>query len=229
MVKKRKKKKENGISCRDMVCNSLWCRHNAAVQSTSAAEMRCAASGNEWPWIQGRVQILNDTGKTAFLLCMLYRALLLLHPCSVHTRDDSSSISFMFMICAMVDQVPPPIKPAWSLRSFFPPPRQTPARACVSGSSYRCHWRLETFRLVSSGLLTLFYREWSVWAAGALVVPADRGKAVELGQCHETENFPCHLKPCGIYNQAKNILLHYLATTPPTLLAPQMHSLHNAN
>lgn len=140
------KKCIKGISCRDMVYNG----HNAAAQSTSA-EMRCiayAASGKEWPWIQGRLRILNDTRNTAFRLCMLYRALLLPYPCI--PRDDSSSISFMLMIRAMVDQVWVlfPIKLAWSLRPVFPPTTYS-TRLCFR---FELPVRL---RIVSSGLFTV--------------------------------------------------------------------------
>lgn len=168
--------------------------------------MRCIAyaASNEWPWIQGRLQILNDTGYTASLPCRLYRALLLvLYPCV--PRDDSSSIFFYhFYVYDLCN--------GRSVGFFFYQARMisevNTARACVSGSSYQWHWTL-------SGLFPVVYslcEEWSVWAAAALVEPAERGKAEELGQCHETKNFPCHLKPCGIYKRAKRILPHYSNT-----------------
>lgn len=170
------------------------------TQCSRTEHFRCwnAVSGNEWPWIQGRVQILNDTGKACYIELFYY------------TRtgmDDSSSISFMFMICAMVDQV------------FFLNPYDHPP-PCHSMPLHARHQHAPVFpvRVTSATgdwrLSGLFPLVCSV-RSGSVCVPADQGKAAELlGQCHETENFPCHLKPCRIYNQAKNILPHYLATAP---------------
>lgn len=44
------------------------------TQCSRTEHFRCwnAVSGNEWPWIQGRVQILNDTGKACYIELFYY-------------------------------------------------------------------------------------------------------------------------------------------------------------